>query len=158
MSNSTRQQQVSTRRSTSLSTALNLLLGTLALSAATLAPVAQAGELDPGPVVHSIATREQVRAEWEAAQRSGDFVVNAETGLTAREADPVHYAPQPHIATKTRKEVRAETLQAIRSGDIVDPESGRKLNELYPQRYKHAQPTQAKGQVAAIDALSARSL
>ena len=137
---SNRQQQAAVRRTSTL----NLLLGALALGAATLAPLAQAGELDAGPVAHSTASREQVRAEWLAAQRSGDFVVNAETGQTAREANPKRY-PQPAKAaadTKTRQQVRAETVQAIRSGDVVDAESGKKLNELNPKRY--AKPAQSR--------------
>lgn len=117
---------------------LNLLLGALALGAATLAPLAQAGELDEAPVARSVANREQVRAEWLAAQRSGNFVVNAETGQTARDADPAHYTVAPTVITKSRREVRTETLQAIRAGDIIDAETGRKLNELNPQRYSRA--------------------
>ena len=58
-----RQQQAAFRRTSTL----NLLLGALALGAATLAPLAQAGELDAGPVAHSTASRDQVRAEWERA-------------------------------------------------------------------------------------------
>jgi hypothetical protein len=129
-----RQQQAAFRRTSTL----NLLLGALALGAATLAPLAQAGELDAGPVAHSTASRDQVRAEWQAAQRSGDFVVNAETGQTARQADPAHYAAAPAVITKSRREVRSETLQAIRAGDMLDAETGRKLNELNPRRYSQA--------------------
>ena len=123
--------------------ALNLLLGSLALAAATLAPLAQAGELDPAPAGGTAASRAEVRAERAAAVRNGD-VVNAETGQTAREANPKRY-PQPAKAaadTKTRQQVRAETVQAIRSGDVVDAESGKKLNELNPKRY--AKPAQSR--------------
>jgi lipoprotein-anchoring transpeptidase ErfK/SrfK len=120
------------------SSALNLLLGSLALAAATLAPLAQAGELDPPLVGGTAASRAEVRAERAAAVRNGDIVVNAETGQTAREANPKRY-PQPAKAeTKSRQQVRTETVQAIRSGDVIDTESGKKLNELYPKRYAKA--------------------
>jgi len=37
---------------------------------------------------------------------------------------------------KTRAQVKAELAEAVRTGDIVgNDESGRKLNELYPQNY-----------------------
>ena len=46
-------------------------------------------------------TREQVRAELIAALRAGDFIVNAELGLTAREMYPAQYAES------TRGQLRA---------------------------------------------------
>jgi len=133
------------------SSALNLLLGSLALAAATLAPLAQAGELDPAPTGGTAASRAEVRAERATAVRNGDVVVNAETGQTAREANPKRY-PQPAKAaadTKTRQQVRAETVTAIRSGDVIDAESGKKLNELNPKRY-------AKAKAAAASASDAK--
>ncbi|HNB42691.1 MAG TPA: hypothetical protein PLL72_00705 [Burkholderiaceae bacterium] len=135
-------------------TALNLILGSLALAAAALAPAAQAGELDAAPTGLSVASREQVRAEWLAAQRAGDLVVSAETGQTARDLAPQRYPHAPEVAVKTRRDVRAETINAIRSGDVIDTETGLKLNQLYPTRYQHAQPAQAKGQIAAAPSLN----
>lgn len=115
--------------------ALNLLLGSLALAAATLAPLAQAGELDPAPVGGTAASRAEVRAERDAAVRNGTIVVNTETGQTAREANPKRYPQPAKTDTKSRQDVRAETVQAIRSGDVIDAETGKKLNELNPKRY-----------------------
>lgn len=40
--------------------------------------------------------------------------------------------------TLTRAQVRAEALEAIRTGDVMDYETGRKLNELYPLAYPQA--------------------
>lgn len=130
-------------------TALNLILGSLALAAAALAPAAQAGELDAAPTGLSVASREQVRAEWAAAQRAGELIVASETNQTAQDLAPSRYPHALDLAVKTRREVRAETINAIRSGDIVDTETGLKLNQLYPTRYPHAHSAQAKGQVAA---------
>ncbi|MDP2164168.1 MAG: DUF4148 domain-containing protein [Hydrogenophaga sp.] len=46
---------------------------------------------------------------------------------------------------KTRAEVKAELAEAIRTGDIVAPgESGRKLNELFPNQYPAKAVTQSK--------------
>ena len=81
-------------------------------------------------------TREQVRAELLEAQRSGDIIVNSETGQTAREMFPGLYAERAVAAGKTRAEVKAELAEAIRKGDLMaDGETGRKLNELFPGRY-----------------------
>lgn len=114
------------------------LIGAASLAAAVWTPVAQAGELDPAPVAQSVASRDAVRAERAAALRNGDVVANAETGQTAREANPRRYPQSAPVAGKTRQQVRAETVQAIRSGDVIDAESGRKLNELNPKRYSQA--------------------
>lgn len=135
-------------------TALNLLLGSLALAAAGLAPVAQAGELDPAPAGTSVASRDEVRAEWAAAQRSGDLVVSAETDQTARDLAPQRYPHPAEVAVKTRSEVRAETINAIRSGDVIDTETGLKLNQLHPTRYPHAQAAQGQGRIAAAPSLN----
>jgi len=135
-------------------TALNLLLGTLALAAATLAPAAQAGELDPEPAGLSVASREQVRAEWADAQRNGELVASAETGQTARDLAPQRYPKPAAVVLKTRREVRAETINAIRSGDVIDAETGLKLNQLHPTRYQHSNATPAKGQIAAAPSVN----
>jgi len=119
------------------SSALNLLLGSLALAAATLAPIAHAGEVDPAPAGGTAASRAEVRADRAAAVRNGD-VVNTETGQTAREANPKRYPQAAKTETKSRQQVRAETVSAIRSGDVIDAESGKKLNELNPKRYAKA--------------------
>ena len=41
---------------------------------------------------------------------------------------------------KTREQVKAEYAEAVRTGDVIPAgDAGLKLNELYPQRYPHAE-------------------
>lgn len=59
-------------------------------------------------------------------------------------------------STLTRAQVKAEAFEAIRSGDVLDYETGRKLNELFPLAYPRTvkaptlpaatQPTSAKSE------------
>jgi hypothetical protein len=78
----------------------------------------------------------QVRDELIAARRTGDFVVNAETGETANQLDASSYPSKTMVAGKSRAEVLAELENAERTGDIVaNAESGEKANELYPFAY-----------------------
>lgn len=81
-------------------------------------------------------TREQVSAELAQAQRNGDIVVNAETGLKANEVAPGNYPAKASAQGKTREQVQAELAQALRSGDIpVDGVTGLKANQLAPGNY-----------------------
>lgn len=78
----------------------------------------------------------QVRDELIAAQRAGDFVVNAETGEKANQIDPSAYPARTQVAGKTRATVLAELEQAQRAGDIVvNAETGEKANQLNPSAY-----------------------
>lgn len=91
---------------------------------------------------HAPLTREQVRMELAEAQRTGDIVVDSETGLKANELNPGMYPAKPMGMSKTRDQVRMELAEAKRTGDIVvDSETGMKANELNPSMY----PAQAKG-------------
>ncbi len=82
-------------------------------------------EIDAGnlpPNVTPSKTRAQVRAELVAAQRSGDWIVNAELGNTARSTS---------TGGKTRETVLTELTLALASGDyIVNAELGTKANQL----------------------------
>ena len=81
-------------------------------------------------------TREQVKAELAEAVRTGDIMVNGETGQKANEMFPALYPAKPTFQGKTREQVQAELAEAVRTGDIVaDGETGLKLNQLFPQRY-----------------------
>ena len=81
-------------------------------------------------------TREQVRAELDEAIRTGNIVVNGESGSKANEANPGLYPAKATVQGKTREQVKAELAEAIRTGDIVaGGESSQKLNQLNPQRY-----------------------
>lgn len=57
-------------------------------------------------------TRDQVRAELIEAQRSGNLVVNGETGETARDLRPDLYPTVSGGQGKTRADVRAELIEA----------------------------------------------
>lgn len=83
-------------------------------------------EIDPGnmsAVVTGAKSREQVQAEILDAQRSRNWVVNAELGTVARPAQR---------AGKTRAEVRAELMQAYLAGEcpvhIANAELGATAN------------------------------
>ena len=104
------------------------------ISAITLA----LATLTAGHAVAQGLTREQVKAELAEAVRTGDIVVNHETGQKANELNPGLYPAKPVVQGSTREQVKAELREAIRTGDILsNDESGLKLNQQYPQRYKH---------------------
>jgi hypothetical protein len=57
-------------------------------------------------------------------------------------------------APVTRAQVKSELAEAVRTGNIIDGESGKKLNEIFPYDYPAQQPVasksreQAKGELA----------
>ena len=80
-------------------------------------------------------TREQVKAEYQDAVRTGDILAPGDSGLKLNEMTPDRY-PKAAAAGKTRAQVVAEFEAAVRSGDIVrSGDLGMKENELAPQRY-----------------------
>jgi len=84
-------------------------------------------------------TREDVRAELEAARRSGDLLVDGDSGLRLNELYPMRYPRPTVIAGKTRAQVRAELAEAQRTGDMLaGGDSGLKLNEINPGAYPRA--------------------
>lgn len=91
------------------------------MKSARLSSIALAATLAAG---HAAATeptglsREQVRAELAEAIRTGDIVIDGETGLKARELTPQLYPSQPATAQKTRAQVQAELKEAIRTGKM----------------------------------------
>jgi len=94
-------------------------------------------------------TREQVRAEVIAAQRSGDLVADGQTGATFNQVFPAQYAQSVAVQGKTRAEVKAELAEAIRTGDIVaDGATGAKANELAPAQYAAARADKSSNTVA----------
>jgi len=59
---------------------------------------------------------------------------------------------------KTREQVKAEYAEAVRTGDVIPAgDAGLKLNELYAQRYPHAQvtvgPTRAQVKAELAEAI-----
>ena len=95
-------------------------------------------------------TREQVKAEFAEAVRTGDIMSNR-GGQKLNERFPERYAAKQAQSTLTREQVKAELAEAQRTGDIVVGQSGRKLNEIFPGRYpvKQAQSTLTRAQVQA---------
>lgn len=70
---------------------------TIALSLVTLA-ASHAMAMSSAPL-----TREQVRAELEQAQRSGDIVAYGDRGLKLNELHPEKYPTKPASQGKTRE-------------------------------------------------------
>lgn len=90
-------------------------------------------------------SRDQVQAELAQAVRSGNIVIDQETGLKANEVFPGSYPAQSAVQGKTRAEVQAELAEAIRTGDIpVDGVTGLKLNQLAPGNYPAPVAAQGK--------------
>lgn len=90
-------------------------------------------------------SREQVQAELAQAQRNGDLLGDAETGLKQNQVAPGNYPAQAAAAGKTREQVMAEFAQALRSGDIpVDSVTGLKANQLAPANYPAPATAQGK--------------
>jgi hypothetical protein len=77
-------------------------------------------------------TREQVRAELDAASRSGDLIAAGDLGLKENELRPGRYPAAAQEPGKTRAQVREELAQALRSGDYQVGESGFTQQELHP--------------------------
>ena len=103
-------------------------------------------------------TREQVRAELLAAQRSGNFVASDDLsytfggapGMKQNELFPSRYATKAVLAApaetsgKTRAQVQAEAVESLRTGNVAASDDlsytfggapGMKLNELFPGSY-----------------------
>ena len=110
---------------------------TIAFSLVTLA-ASHAMAMSSAPL-----TREQVRAELEQAQRSGDIIGQSDTGKMLIEMYPGKYPTKPASQGKTREQVRAELTQAQVSGDIMaGSDRGKMLNEVTPGKYPAKPATQ----------------
>jgi hypothetical protein len=69
-----------------------------------------------------------------------------EIGLTERELHLGRYRAQPAAEGKSREQARAELAMAIRDGELEAPgDSGKKLNELFPQRYANRAASAPQG-------------
>ena len=81
-------------------------------------------------------TREQVRAELAEAQRTGNFIVDGQTGLLARQMFPGQYPAEQTAQGKTRAQVKQELAEAQRTGNIVvDGETGLLARQMFPGQY-----------------------
>jgi hypothetical protein len=89
-----------------------------------------------------------VRTELEQAIRTGDILAGGESSAKLNELTPGRYPAVATAPSKTRGQVKSELARAIREGEIVAGEDGRKLNEIYPDRYHAAQHAAANaGQI-----------
>src|SRR3546814_1552650 len=79
-------------------------------------------------------TREQVKAEFAEAIRTGN-IVTGESSAKLNEQFPALYPEQQVQSTVTRAQVQAELAEAIRTGNVTVGESSAKLNEVFPQQY-----------------------
>lgn len=80
-------------------------------------------------------TREQVRAEFEQARRSGDVLGSGEAGLTLRELHPQTY-PSAQPSPISRSGVIADLVHEQAHGDtLAAGEIGLPLNEISPRLY-----------------------
>lgn len=95
--------------------------------------------------VSTALTRDQVKAELAQAVRTGDIVIDNESGLKANEIFPGRYPAKAAVQGKTRAQVQAELAEAIRTGDVpVDGVTGLKMNQLAPGNYPAPVAVQGK--------------
>jgi len=84
-------------------------------------------------------TRADVRAELEAAQRSGDLLAAGESNQKLNELYPSRYPQQRALAGNTRAQVLAELADAQRNGELLAAgEAGLTQRELHPAMYPRA--------------------
>jgi hypothetical protein len=97
------------------------------------------GEVEPRAAVTGTMygrTRAEVRAELEAAQRSGDLLAAGEASQTRGELNASRYPQATTLAGKTRAQVLSELAEARRSGDLLAAgESGLTQRQLHPGLY-----------------------
>lgn len=109
--------------------------------AATTLLIASAMLAGAGPAFAEL-TREQVKAEFAEAVRTGDIMSNR-GGQKLNERFPDRYPARQAQSTLTREQVKAELAEAQRTGDMVAGQSSRKLNEISPSRYP-VKPAQSR--------------
>ena len=80
-------------------------------------------------------TREEVKAQFLAAQKNGDLIVG-QNNETARELDPRLYPAQPTATpSKSHQQVRDEFIAAQKAGDLIIGRNGETARELNPKAY-----------------------
>jgi hypothetical protein len=79
-------------------------------------PMAQLRARDAAQAAQAV-TREQVRAELDAARRTGDLMVG-DVGLKQNQIDPAHYAGATAQTAKTADQVRADRAEARRGAGL----------------------------------------
>jgi len=75
-------------------------------------------------------TRAEVLQQLLQAKRRGNYVIDAETGQTAYQADPSAFPAHPRRPGKTRAQVLQALKKAERSGNyVIDGETGQKADQ-----------------------------
>jgi len=134
------------------------------LAEAVRAGTLMRGEIDPRAAITSSTahgrSRADVRAELDAAQRSGDMLAAGESGLKLSEVSPTRDRHETVLAGKTRAQVLAELAEARRNGELlVAGESGLTQREVHPQMAPRAAASMVAGAPAgAAMSASARSV
>ncbi len=116
-----------------------------ALAAATLLAGSALAADASGPL-----TREQVRAQLAEAHRTGDIVVDVDTGLKLNQQYPDLFPKRAAAAsTVSREQVRAELARASSRGEmVVDVDTGRTARQTWPDLYPQ-QPVMAQTRTRA---------
>jgi len=75
-------------------------------------------------------TRAQVLGQLLQAKRRGNYVIDAETGQTAYQADPSAFPAHPRRPGKTRAQVLQALKKAERTGNyVIDAATGQKADQ-----------------------------
>ena len=77
----------------------------------------------PAQAAETGKTREQVKAEYQEAVRTGD-IVEPITGQKLNEMYPAAYPAKPAAVAKTREQVKTEREQAVKSSPALAPQVG----------------------------------
>lgn len=97
-------------------------------------------------------TRDDVKAEFTRAQRSGELMPAGEANLMLRDMTPSRYPAQATGPTRSRDQVRAETLAAARQGDLLAAgEADQTQRQIRPDLYPRVAsgPAKTRGEVVA---------
>jgi hypothetical protein len=95
-------------------------------------------------------TRDQVKAELAAAQRTGNVIVNSESGALAKDVFPSLYPVAYATEGLSRDQVKAELAAAQQAGNvIVNGETGQTVAELLPARFPATLTTKTRAEVKA---------
>ena len=95
-------------------------------------------------------TRDQVKAELAAAQRTGNLIVNGESGALAKDVFPSLYPVAYNTEGLTRAQVKAELAAAQQAGNVIaNGDSGQTIAELHPAKFPATLSTKTRADVKA---------
>lgn len=95
-------------------------------------------------------TRDQVKAELAAAQRTGNVIVNSESSALAKDVFPSLYPVAYATEGLSRAQVKAELAAGRQAGNvIVNGETGQTIAELNPAQFPATLSTKTRAEVKA---------